>query len=323
MAIAHGGALDAAIARFGGVREDWLDLSTGINPVGYPVHDLDSSLWQRLPECGLEQRCEAAARAYYRVAEGAACAIAPGTQAVIQCLGDVLDAPVVDVVTPSYGEYLHVLGARGRACATLANVEQAVVIANPNNPDGRISTRADIEALVNRGVTVIIDEAFADVAPRHSLVDCATLPGVMVMKSVGKFFGLAGMRLGFAFGDPRLVEPIRTRLGPWAVSGPALEIATCAFADTDWIAATRARLADDRAALENLLIKHDFSPVGATDLFVTVSHPAAHPVADALGQAHILVRRFDQPADWLRFGLPADQRGLVRLSDALAGVMLP
>ena len=86
---------------------------------------------------------------------------------------------------------------------------------NPNNPDGRVWTSAE----ANAGF-VVIDESFADVAPEVSLIGLASRPGTVVLKGVGKFWGLAGLRLGFALGDPVLIRRLSVLLGPWAVSGP-------------------------------------------------------------------------------------------------------
>ncbi|MGB7432453.1 MAG: aminotransferase class I/II-fold pyridoxal phosphate-dependent enzyme, partial [Ahrensia sp.] len=158
-------------------------------------------------------------------------------------------------------------------------------------------------------------------APASSLIELAVRPHVLIMKSFGKFFGLAGVRLGFVMGDAEMVASIERQLGPWAVSGPALAIGAQAFADERWIAQTRQWLADQRHTLQNMLAGLDFEPVGATDLFVTVAHPRAAQIADTLAQSRILVRPFDYAPHWLRFGLPNDEGDMDRLHRALASAL--
>lgn len=317
--IQHGGALDRAISAHGGERADWLDLSTGINPVAWPVPDLPNEAWQRLPDDAPFDACLIAAKRYYGVPEGAAIVAAPGTQAIIQWLPSVLSCAPVNVVTPTYGEYQRCFGDRVVAISEMDDATAPVVIVgNPNNPDGCMVTEQAVCKQLDRGATVVIDEAFADVAPEHSVIGLTDRAGVLVLRSFGKFFGLAGVRLGFAIGDAKLVSAIASYLGPWAVSGPALQIAQRALSDSDWIVETRMRLARDRSRLEILLTKHGFEPVGATNLFVTVSRPDAQDVYHKLASRRILVRPFDGTS-WLRFGLAADQAGFDRLETALAG----
>lgn len=319
--IRHGGALDAAIARHGGTRADWLDLSTGINPVGYPVPEIPAEAWARLPDQHLMDECLAAARSYYGVPDGAGILAAPGTQAVIQWLPvlfNYLDR--ASVVSPTYGEYEKVLSAAGVNVDTpdiLPESANLLIIGQPNNPDGRLWPMDDILGADAR--MTIVDEAFADVAPGHSLVPRAGPPGLMVLRSFGKFFGLAGLRLGFAIGDPDVIESLRAMLGPWSVPGPALHLAARALADEAWVAETRARLARDRARLEMLLEGAGFRVVGGTDLFVLAGHPEAGAIAEKLAARRILVRPFDAHPVWLRFGLPGTEADFARLENGLAG----
>ena len=166
----------------------------------------------------------------------------------------------------------------------------------------------------------VVDEAFADVAPDCSLVGETGRHGLLVLRSFGKFFGLAGLRLGFAIGDPDVVSGLAQMIGPWAVSGPALAIGARAMRDEGWIAETRSRLATDSERLATLLEQHGMRIVGRTDLFVTAYHPSAHDLADRLGDRHILVRVFDHDKGWMRFGLPSGDGGFGRLDSALAEI---
>jgi cobalamin biosynthetic protein CobC len=329
-AIRHGGALDRAIARHGGVRADWLDLSTGINPVAYPVPELDADVWQRLPDEKLVRECLDAARDYYRVPAEAGILAAPGTQAIIQWLPvlfNYLDRATI--VSPTYGEYAQVFSAAGVGVETPEDLpgegaNPLLVVGQPNNPDGRLWPVEWLAAFARDDGNVhmtVVDEAFADVTPDHSLVPITGGPGLTVLRSFGKFFGLAGMRLGFAIGDPDVIASLGQMIGPWAVPGPALAIGARALRDTNWIAATRARLAEDSTWMAGLLEGAGMRIVGRTDLFVLAETDDAAAVAEALARQRILVRGFDHNARWLRFGLPGKEQDVARLESALAAVL--
>jgi len=328
-AIRHGGALDSAIARHGGARADWLDLSTGINPVAWPVPALDAETWQRLPDERLMRDCLDAARDYYRVPDAAGIVAAPGTQAIIQWLPVLFNhLDRATVVSPTYGEYAQVLSAAGVGVETPAGLPDRganplLVVGQPNNPDGRLWP-AERLARFARGEggarMVIADEAFADVTPEHSLVPLTGGPGLTVLRSFGKFFGLAGVRLGFAIGDPDVIASLSQMIGPWAVSGPSLAIGAAALRDAAWIAATRTRLAQDSARLAALLDRAGMRIAGRTDLFVLAEHDAAREILQGLAERRILVRGFDYNPRWLRFGLPQREQEFVLLESALAAI---
>lgn len=329
-AVQHGGALDRAIARFGGDRSDWLDLSTGINPVPYPLSDIPAELWRRLPDEALQADCLEAARLYFDVPDGAVIVAAPGSQAVIQHLDALFQLGDTLIVGPTYGEYANRPAPGGHAMrevgAVPADFSEArnVIACHPNNPDGRLLDKERVADLLRQGQpsggTLIVDEAFADTVPQDSMTDMAGAPGLVVMRSFGKFFGLAGLRLGFAIGCADDMRALASRLGPWAVSGPALWIGAQAMRDAAWIAETRARLKHDAARLSALLQDAGLVLVGGTDLFVLARHDRAVAIAEGLARRHILVRAFDYDASWLRFGLPADDTNFARLAGALAEI---
>lgn len=308
----HGGRLSDAARDYGIPRDHWLDLSTGINPIPYPIPELPAEAWTRLPDPADLRALElAAARAY-----GAACIVAaPGTQALIQMLPTVLRPASAAIPLPTYGEHL-------AAWVDIPKVPpdeaELVVLVNPNNPDGRRRPRAEIEALLDAGATVVVDESFADVDPEISVAGLA-LPGLVVLRSFGKFFGLAGLRLGFAMGDPAIVEALRRRLGPWAVPGPALAIGQVALADDGWIARTRTRLDADAERLDALLVRAGGGIVGGTSLFRLIRHGDAQGLHRRLAQAGIWTRTFDYAPGWLRFGLPGSTPDWDRLEAALDG----
>jgi cobalamin biosynthetic protein CobC len=322
----HGGDLSEAIARFGAAPQSWLDLSTGINPWPYPVpENLPTQSWQRLPDRGAELRLIDAAREAYQVPPSVAIAPAAGTQALIQMLPYVMTGGAVAIAGPTYSEHAAAFARAGRKVVpvgleTLPTGVTHAVVVNPNNPDGRITQRDAIAGAARRlakfGGSVIVDEAFADVAPECSVVElCRELP-IVVLRSFGKFFGLAGLRLGFAIARADIAAEIAAALGPWPVSGPALVIGRSALSDRQWIDATRANLRRQANRLDDIMRSAGLEVIGGTSLFRLARHPDAQEIHAHLGSRQIWTRSFDH-RDLLRFGLPPDDAGLQRLGAAL------
>lgn len=323
-AIWHGGDLATAKALFPQAPEPWIDLSTGINPIPYPLPALPLSLWQRLPGQAEETALLEAARAAYWVRPESGIVAAPGTQILIEALPRLVPDARVAVLGPTYGEHAPAwrkAGAEVREIGDLAEIGEAsvVVLVNPNNPDGRI-VAPDVLAelagtLAARGGLLLIDEAFADFAPEASLLP--TLPeGALVLRSFGKAYGLAGLRLGFAIGAPRLTDALRALLGPWSVAGPALHIGAIALADGAWLAAAARDRAADSRRLDTLLARHG-RIVGGTVLYRLLETPEAPALFERLGRTGIYVRRFQHDPTRLRFGLPGDEVEWARLGDVL------
>ncbi len=322
----HGGDLGEARHRFPAAPEPWIDLSTGINPVPYPLPVLPAEAWQRLPAPDDEAALIAAARRAYRVPDDAGIAAAPGTQILIELLPLLARPPRdVAVVGPTYGEHAHAWRKAGfpvREVSGLAETNSAaiVVVVNPNNPDGRIVPPDALAALAMRltasGGLLVVDEAFADFTPEASIVPQLP-PATIVLRSFGKTYGLAGLRLGFAIGAPDLAGRLADRLGPWAVPGPAIHIGRVALSHPAWLAAARADRERDATRLDTLL--SPFGTVaGDTALFRLLETPQAAGIFDRLGRHGIHVRRFAARPDRLRFGLPADEASWDRLTSALA-----
>lgn len=322
----HGGDLDRAQARHGGGA--WIDLSTGINRVAYPVPPLPPEAWASLPTAQALARLErTAAEAYGCKAHVVALA---GAQAAIQLVPR-LDPPGrAAVLAPSYNEHAAALQAQGwqvTAAGDLPAMEGAdlAVIVNPNNPDGRVWGVPALTRLAGRVGRLVVDESFADPDPAQSLAPHLDRlgEGVVVLRSFGKFYGLAGLRLGFALAGPQTAGRMRALAGPWAVSGPAIAIGATALADRAWQAATAARLAKDRARLCALVAGAGWQVVGATDLFVTAQTGCAQTAQDRLAAARIWTRRFPYSAGWLRLGLPGSTAEWDRLEAALARPAAP
>ncbi|RIX99071.1 threonine-phosphate decarboxylase [Aureimonas flava] len=327
--LVHGGALDAALARFGGRREDWLDLSTGINPVPPPLPALESELFARLPEAASEARARDAARRHCGAPAGAGVVAAPGSQALISLLPHLLPTGPTAILDPAYAEHARAFQAAGHDVLPLAAPEECppetrvAVVVNPNNPDGRRFGRAALlalaDALAARGGWLLVDEAFMDADPRESLAPDAGRPGLVVLRSFGKFFGLAGLRLGFALTVPDLADRLAERLGPWAVSGPALAVGERLMDDAALVRGLREAIARRAALTRGAIRSSGFVPTGDAALFALVEAPRAHALFEALARRHVLARPFVRRPDWLRLGLVRDEAEAARLADALAG----
>ncbi|MCW1919463.1 pyridoxal phosphate-dependent class II aminotransferase [Rhodobacter sp. KR11] len=299
----HGGDIEAARARFGG--GSWVDLSTGINRVPYPVA-VSAEAYAALPRKDAVQALMTAARAAYRSA--APMGILAGAQGAIQMVPGLLPRGLARVVSPTYNEHAACLTAQGWTVEpvptldSLAGADLGVVV-NPNNPDGRIWSRDQVLALRGKVGLLVVDESFADPVPEVSVAAEAG-PGLMVLRSFGKFYGLAGLRLGFALGEDRLVAQMAEWAGPWPVSGPALEIGARALADTAWQTATTTRLAAEARRLDALAAAWGWALVGGGHLFRTYDTGDAQAAQDFLARHGIWSRIFPWSKGWLRLGLP-------------------
>ena len=317
----HGGNLDAAITRYGGTRSDWLDLSTGINPVPYPVGDLSEDSWTRLPDQAATDRLLTAARRFWSVPNGAQIVAAPGASALIARMPDLTTTIGAHIPGPTYNEHAAAFSKVGSVVNDPDGMGITThVYVHPNNPDGRIW---EAELMRGRALT-IIDESFCDTVPDLSHVPLTEDKGIIVLKSFGKFWGLAGLRLGFAIGSHRTLNPSRTTthkplteepdrsltdlLGPWPVSGPALEVGARALENHAWAQSTRARLAQDATRLDTLLTASGAQIVGGTTLFRLYEVDDAATWQARLAEHHVWSRIFPYSKTWLRLGLPAPDR---------------
>lgn len=356
----HGGGLNAAAKEFNIPREQWLDLSTGINPNGYPINTLPAEVWQRLPED--DDDLEAIALAWFGgssvsahvdshtdrkgifetdKAPATGCLPVAGSQAALQLLPSMRAPCRVGVPAVGYAEHEFAWRAAGHDVtrllpdevgSALAHLDVLICI-NPNNPSGEIICADTLigwhRQLSARGGWLVVDEAFMDMpvseeARSKSLADyyfqlraAQQNSGLIILRSLGKFFGLAGMRAGLMFAEPALCVAMKDRLGPWALSHPARYVMARALADVSWQATTAEQLRQQRQRLVQLLVEAGFTVQGHSDLFVYCLHPSAQHVATKLAQQAILVRHFDQPSA-LRFGLPGNELHWQRLARALA-----
>jgi cobalamin biosynthetic protein CobC len=308
----HGGGLDAAIAQFGGSRSQWLDLSTGINPTPYPIPEIPAQYWQCLPDAGAQNTLLNAARKFWNVPNSADIIATSGVSQLIAMIPSLCETGAVEIIGPTYNEHAAAFNAAGWNVGETGNVR---VVVHPNNPDGRThDLTPDITAKTK---LTIIDESFCDVLPEESLIALSAQPNVIVLKGLGKFWGLAGMRLGFAIASPELVQKITDRIGPWAISGPAQYIGAAALNDPTWVKKTRARLASDTARLDTIMSEHGYTPLGGTDLFRLYDTPNAADLQTKLAQKYVWSRAFPYSNSWLRLGLPGSAAQWDQLKQAL------
>ncbi len=323
----HGGALRVVADRYRIPLSDWLDVSTGINPEVWPLPVLPARIWQRLPEAG--DGLEDAAAGYYGTAHLLPVA---GSQAAIQALPRLRQRSRVGVLHPGYGEHAHAWRQAGHVVEALTAEALAgavdrldvLVLIHPNNPTALRFDRArllDWQArLALRGGWLVVDEAFMDATPEDSLTACAgQVPGLIVLRSLGKFFGLAGARVGFVLAEPGVREQLEELLGPWTVSGPSRQVAMQALQDRDGQQRMQIALHHSAKRLADLLKRQGLPVAAGTALFQWVPLAEASFWQEALARRGILVRHFVDPPG-LRFGLPGTEAAWRRLELALAGI---
>lgn len=324
----HGGKLRAAASRYSIPLEEWVDLSTGINPNGWPVPTIPSDVWMRLPEenDGLVE----AARDYYSAEHLLPVA---GSQAAIQALPTLRTRSHVAVLTPAYAEHAHAWKKAGHTVAAVKEEEidnvvgqvDVLVLVHPNNPTGARFTQEQLRQwhaqLSSRGGWLIVDEAFMDTTPEDSLCKLGTQEGLIILRSLGKFFGLAGARVGFVCTQPKLLEQLNYLLGPWSVNAPARWVAKEALIDKAWQQQNRQQLIKNGERLNKLLSAHNLCPDGGCALFQWMCLPnKAKQLHEQLAQHGIFTRLFAAPES-LRFGLPKDESEWAKLDSGLALIL--
>jgi cobalamin biosynthetic protein CobC len=317
----HGGNLDAAIRRFGGRLEDWIDLSTGINRQPYPVGALPPRSWSALPSrAEIDSLREAARTAYGTTA--AVLAVA-GAQAAIQMLPRLARPAKARILAPTYNEYAPLLVSAGWQVEEVGDLDalpgaDLAVVVNPNNPDGHQQDPAKLLALASRVKRLVVDESFADANPAASLAAEAGREGLLILRSFGKFYGLAGLRLGFVLGSEADIAALAEMAGPWPVSGAAIEIGRRALLDRGWAETTSARLARESMRFDEMADRAGWKLIGGTLLFRLYDAGDAVAAQERLARAHIWSRIFDGRRGWLRLGLPGEESEWDRLGAVLS-----
>lgn len=323
--IQHGGNLARARALFPQAPEPWVDLSTGINPHSYPHSPIPGNVFARLPEPALLDELKTIAAKAYDAPSAEHVAAGPGTQILLPIVASLIQGRKAAILSPTYAEHARAAKMAGFEVTETDDIQQLAaadlaVIVNPNNPTGRIVSKTDLLSLAEtmraKGGLLVVDEAFSDVSEAKSVAGVVENGGLLVLRSFGKFYGMAGLRLGFAISHPDVVKRIEQRLGPWAVSGPALHVASEALADGWWQVMMRRRLEDETARLDALLSAAGIAIQGGTSLFRLIRDPRAEALYRHLGSHGIITRRFDERPDDLRIGLPGNE-DWVRLEDAM------
>ncbi|MES2684694.1 MAG: threonine-phosphate decarboxylase CobD [Pseudomonadota bacterium] len=321
----HGGRLLAAARQYGIPLADWLDLSTGISPRSWlDDHAFAPSVasWQRLPED--DDALPAAAQACY----GAAALPVAGSQAAIQALPWRRAPGRVGLLANSYAEHAHHWQRAGHSLVMLkpGDIDAAIgqldvlLLVHPDNPSGQCHERAQLlrwhAQLAARGGWLVLDEAFIDASPAQSLAGESHREGLIVLRSLGKFFGLAGARVGFVLAPEALRAALGENLGPWTLSGPARQLATLALGDRDWQRQQTAWLGAASQRLAALMTSAGLEPDGGCALFQWLQSPLAAHWHQALAAQGVLTRLYREPGS-LRLGLPAHEADWLRLQRAL------
>lgn len=320
----HGGQLLTAMAEFGGKAEDWLDLSTGINPNGWIPDAIPAACWQRLPEAN--DGLQLVASTYYG---SNSLLLTAGSQAAIQALPRSFSCQRVGLFSPGYFEHQQAWQQAGHQIVSITGDQpdldamDILVVINPNNPTGKQRSVDQLlswhQYLADKGGYLVVDEAFIDASPEASLAPFCPRPGLILLRSMGKFFGLAGIRAGAVIAEPLILKRLDQALGPWALSNPSRWVAKQALADNQWQQRARTELRDNSERLRRLLADTFASKMTGTLLFQTLEHPRAPEIFIQLAQRRVLVRLFSD-YNILRFGLPADEHDWSRLSQALSEV---
>ncbi len=310
----HGGHILDAANKYKIPTHQWLDLSTGINPQGWPIPAIPVTCWQRLPETS--DQLIPAAQAYYQ--SNSILSVA-GSQAAIQTLPLLRQQSTVGVLPTAYAEHAYSWKKAGHDIIELP-IEQidriidqldVLILINPNNPTGQRFSPQQLlswhRSLSSRQGWLIIDEAFMDTSPENSLSHFPASAGLIILRSIGKFFGLAGIRCGFVIAQPDLLHRLNELLGPWAISHPSRYIATLALQDRTWQKNNTIYLQTESKRLHALLCSAGLTPTGSTDLFHWVKTNRAEEIYESLAKKGILCRLFIQPLS-LRFGLPANEQ---------------
>jgi cobalamin biosynthetic protein CobC len=322
----HGGDLVAARQMFPDAPEPFIDLSTGINPHPYPLPPLPADIFARLPDRAAIRRLAAVAAQNYGAPTADRVVPAPGAQILLPKVAMLVAPGRAAILGPTYAEHLRAARLVGHDAVEVSEIAQLrgadlAIVVNPNNPDGRIVSKATLlgiaDDLRRRGGILVVDESFADVAPEGVSLSGDTADNIVVLRSFGKFFGLAGLRLGFALAAPDIANRLDASLGPWAVAGPAILIGQQALADRPWQSRTRENLAATAGRLDSLLAGSGLEILGGTSLFRLTRCANAGELFMHLGRAGVLLRRFLEDASWLRWGLPRSEAEWQRLSAAL------
>ena len=317
--IQHGGDIDLAIKKYGGEREDWIDLSTGINGASYPWQESINVELRNLPSNKILMQLEKAAARAYKIAESADTAAVSGAQQIINLLPLCLKScNSVAILGPTYNEYEKAFKRSGTKTKTVSETSELslsdiAIIVNPNNPTGKVIADETLAGLSKKVRILIIDESFKMFSSRRTL----NFSNIIQINSLGKFFGLAGVRLGFVSGPSEFIKTVKEMLGPWPVSSLAAEIGIVALNDKVWISEMEKILVTESNALHEVCNLRNWELVGRTSLFHTYATSSCLEVEKQFAAHGIWVRTFDYSKTWVRLGIPTSENAWTRLKQAL------
>ena len=329
--VEHGGNFMAAAKAYGFDPAEVIDLSTGIAPYSYPIDgvDLTARHWRDLPQTETEHALMDQMTSHWGCDSSANVMLAPGSGLIISLAGFLRPKTTVMIPDPAYSEHEIAWRHKGHAVVTypagdiptLTDDARVVIAIQPGNPTGHINPPQDwdglIDELAGRDGLLVVDEAYIDLMPDNSLLSRGGRKGLLVIRSFGKFYGLAGLRLGAAVGHADDIHTLKQIMGPWAVSTPALEIGLKAMTDRAWANQQRQRLASDMARLTAMMTEAGLTPYGGTDLYLLIQDNDAKTLHQHLARHGIWTRVFTYNPEWIRFGLPAHEGEWNRLQSAL------
>lgn len=314
----HGGALDKAIAQYGGEVQNWLDLSTGINPYHYPIKGISLKSYTQLPQQADLAKLIDVARHAYNCEKGEVL-VGNGTQILIENLPKIFAKSTIAILAPTYEEHAKNWQKNGHKVVLTDDIETAktadhLLIVNPNNPTGKLFTRAELMALhayfAKKNGYLIVDEAFIDCQPEFSLAGKAGIENLIILRSFGKFYGLAGVRIGFLLSSKNIVARMQAGFGLWGIAGCSMQLATKALLDDVWQQKMCLTLQVEMQEMQEILLQNGFKTIGSTALFCLVKMPntaiSAYKYYEKLCESHILSRKFEADDTILRFGLVED-----------------
>ena len=311
----HGGNLDLAIKIYGGRRDDWIDLSTGINPNPYPFRNININELKDLPNNDDIQKLILISKSY--LSTNGAVSLIPGAQAAINILPILFKNTNISILEPTYNEYKNVFFNICRDVKSVYNLEdlagsEVAILCNPNNPTGKIYSKKELIKISKSVDILIIDESFIDLFPNNSLCNQVNskTENILILRSFGKFFGLAGLRLGFTITGEKLNEKIQKLMGPWPVSNAAIAIGSEALLDSSWINNTIIKLKEDSYFLERLSSKIGWVDIGGTYLFKLFKTCDAKIIQHKLAKQKVWSRRFSYSKEWIRLGIPNNKHFL-------------
>ena len=316
----HGGDLDIALAKYGGHLKDWLDLSTGINRISYPWKLKNDISLQNLPRKKTIENLSLAASKTLKMDKGTLTLSVGGAQSAIQFLPLLFRGNnSVKILSPTYNEYENCFRNFGFNIEKVYNFSdlkeaQIAIVVNPNNPTGKWYTEQELETLSKKVEYLIIDQSFHSISSRKTQ---KLKKNIIRINSFGKFFGLAGIRLGFVSGPFEIIKSLEKLVGPWQVSNFALDIGLQALTDSKWIFTAEKTLMQSSQNLKDLFVPVNWKLIGDTFLFHTYSTENAKKIEEQFAMEQIWIRTFDYSDKWVRIGIPGKEEEWERIKKVI------